>query len=125
MQSTNRKNKKVSSDLCTDCGLCCDGTLFPGMFVTEAERHLFSSVELSGPNTGLVSQANGNGCEHLNSCNLCNIYNKRPSPCKKFLCGVFNEVERNEITFEYAKILIKDLKNKPDDIDLITRFKDC
>ncbi len=34
-----------ASDLCLDCGLCCNGTLWPGVFVEESKHHLFKWVE--------------------------------------------------------------------------------
>jgi len=113
-----------ASDLCLDCGLCCNGTLWPGVFVEESKHHLFKWVEKREVNFGFVMHE-PEGCEQLDNCNLCRIYENRPSKCKEYTCGVLEEVKRNDISFEYAKLLIKDLKNNPQDKSLIERFKNC
>ena len=32
-----------SKDLCGNCGMCCDGTLFPSFSIDPEESHLFPS----------------------------------------------------------------------------------
>ena len=113
-----------ATDLCLDCGLCCNGTLWPGAYVEESKHHLFKNVVKEKTNFGFSWQVPG-GCEQLDNCNLCKIYENRPSKCKEFTCGVLEEVKRNEISFAYAELLIKDLKNNPNDETLIKRFKNC
>ena len=49
----------------------------------------------------------------------------RPSKCKEYECGVLGEVKTNNISFAYAELLIKDLKNNPLDETLLKRFKNC
>jgi Fe-S-cluster containining protein len=113
-----------ANDLCLDCGLCCDGTLWPGVYVEESKHHLFKHIVKEKTNFGFSGQYNG-GCEQLNNCKLCKIYENRPVLCKEFECGVLNEVKRNDISFAYAELLIKDLKKNRYDEVLIDRFKNC
>jgi len=113
-----------ANDLCLDCGLCCNGTLWPGVYVEESKHHLFKNIVKKKINFGLAKQG-GDGCEQLDNCNLCKIYENRPSNCREYECGVLNEVKRNDISFAYAELLIKDLKKNPYDEELINRFKNC
>ena len=120
-----------TKDLCDGCGLCCNSILWPGVHVDESKTHLFNTIT---PDKGF----NHNGesiilnsgmhlfkkkCEHLDSCNLCGIYDDRPTNCRNFYCGVFREVEDNKITFEFAQSLIKELKSNPNNQSLVSRFK--
>ena len=72
-----------ATDLCLDCGLCCNGTLWPGVYVEESKHHLFKNVVKEKTNFGFSWQVPG-GCEQLDNCNLCKIYENRPSKCKEF-----------------------------------------
>ena len=113
-----------ATDLCLDCGLCCNGTLWPGVFVEKSKHHLFKNIVKEKTNFGFSWQDPG-GCEQLDNCNLCKIYENRPSKCKEYECGVLGEVKANDISFAYAELLIKDLKNNPLDETLLKRFKNC
>ena len=55
----------ISSDLCTSCGLCCDGTFFPRVSIPKEKYHLFTNVTKDG-HFPLR-------CEHLSQCNTCAI----------------------------------------------------
>jgi Fe-S-cluster containining protein len=115
------KNEVTHDELCMDCGLCCNGTLFKTFPVEQDKIHLFESNQ-SKPNS--TQQTVSQKCQHLDSCNLCNIYNNRPKICEQFSCGITEEVNDNKITIIEAKILIKQLKDDPLNKDLIKRFKD-
>jgi|TARA_R100001377_G_scaffold42256_1_gene23855 Fe-S-cluster containining protein len=112
-----------ANDLCLDCGLCCNGTLSPGVYVEESKHHLFKNILKE--NKKILAYFEPNGCEQLDNCNLCKIYENRPSKCKEYECGVLGEVKTNNISFAYAELLIKDLKNNPQDETLLKRFKNC
>ena len=115
------KKEVTHDELCMDCGLCCDGTLFKTFPVEQDKIYLFEGVNVNtDPTQQIVTQK----CQHLDSCNLCNIYNSRPKICKQFSCGITEEVNDNKITISDAKILIKQLKDDPLNKDLIKRFKD-
>ena len=93
--------ENLEQDLCTSCGLCCDGTIFPYMNIREDEVHLFNQLHVH------VDQR----CQHLSSCNSCKIYKKRPYVCKIYKCEVLKAFENTKITFEEAQKLIKVVKS--------------
>ena len=93
----------VGSDLCTSCGLCCDGTLFPAVFLEKEKRHLFTIVE---------GDRFPQRCEHLSDCNTCAIYKDRPTACQAYRCGVLKAVEGGKLSFDKAQEIINKVKEE-------------
>ena len=93
--------EKQEQDLCTNCGLCCDGTLFPYMNVKEEEAHLFTPASVH------VEQR----CQHLSECSSCAIYKKRPHICKMYKCSILDALNKEKITFEEGIKLVEVVKN--------------
>ena len=90
----------MGQDLCKQCGLCCDGTLFATTPVDEATQHLFAS-----------NNQQPNGCEQLSSCGSCKIYENRPYGCRSFKCGVLKDLLKGHLKFKEAQQLIYEVKN--------------
>ena len=88
--------------LCTNCGLCCDGTLFADVeLVGQAElvrlEVMGMDVVNKGGNTGLLSQP----CAAL--CGTrCAIYADRPNCCSVFECHLLQNAQRGVVTVERA-----------------------
>ena len=92
----------ISSDLCTSCGLCCDGTFFPRVSIPKEKYHLFTTVTKEGQFPLR--------CEHLSQCNTCAIYKDRPYACQSYKCGVLLAVEAGSLSFNKAQEMIKEVK---------------
>lgn len=107
-----------ASDLCLDCGLCCNGVLHPGIVIEKSKMHLFKSEKTISSFGVFIKQP----CEHLDDCNLCKIYNIRPDTCQEYKCRVLKNVEKNEMSFDDAKTLINNLKKNPNDKSLKKKF---
>lgn len=88
--------------LCPNCGLCCDSTLFAdvelraGDEAAKLRRH------------GLVLEKKGQGklafaqpCACFDG-KLCMIYGDRPKRCRLFECGLLKRVEAGEMTASLA-----------------------
>ena len=75
---------QTGQDLCKQCGLCCDGTLFNTVPVDPATEHLFTRINMNPHG----------GCEQLLPCGSCKIYEKRPQGCRSFKCGVLKDFEK-------------------------------
>ena len=95
-----------SKDLCGNCGMCCDGTLFPFFRINPEESHLFPSDK-----THVINIAQR--CMHFDGCNGCKIYSKRPETCSSYKCPVLNLYESGSITFEEAETYISVVKENP------------
>ena len=106
--------------LCTACGMCCDGTLFGHVRLASEEVATAADAGLA-----IVPVKGGAGflqpCPQLR-CGECAIYDRRPSPCRRYRCTTLIALEAGEIDgiaagrrVEAAKGAIARLRhNRPD-----------
>lgn len=106
--------------LCTACGMCCDGTLFGHVRLAPVEVANAMDAGLL-----VVSLEDGRGflqpCSQLR-CGGCGIYERRPSPCRRYRCNTLIALEADEIDHlaasrrvEVAKSAVNRLRqNRPD-----------
>lgn len=95
------------SELCLDCGLCCDGTLFRQVKVTPGERDALVTLGIS------VGEKRGNPamwlpCGKLNG-KCCTIYEARPGGCRAFVCALGAKLTRQEISLDEAKAQVREM----------------
>jgi Fe-S-cluster containining protein len=98
----------IAETLCTECGLCCDGSLFADVELGGAREA--ARVELLG-----LRIEDGDGDESallLQPCGAlkerrCMVYKHRPKCCRTFECGLLQEVKRGTISFEDARGKVK------------------
>lgn len=98
-------------NLCLECGLCCNGFLFQSFPVTKEEFIPFVDLNPKTKETekGLnVSQP----CVQWIRGKGCNIYDKRPSVCRKYKCKVLLRYEYEDITYEEALEKINHVKRE-------------
>ena len=93
-----------SSDLCTDCGLCCSGPLFNSVTVAYDELALAMDI-------GLPILADEDGpaiwfpCVKLvNKC--CTVYQDRPTCCRTYRCTLLLKLDRDEIALDDAREIV-------------------
>ena len=94
----------LSQDLCKQCSLCCDGTLFRLTPIDPPSEHLFT-----------YANQRPNGCEQLSVCGSCKIYENRPRGCRLFKCGVLKDLEEGSLKYEEAQKIIDDVKKDIND----------
>ena len=105
-----------ANDLCQNCGLCCDGTLFQNFSIKKEEHHLFSPKNIDS--SGSVPQP----CEHFDSCVGCNIYKNRPSICSVYKCSVIDSFEQGNLSFDDSLEHIQFMKNNKNNKSKIWKF---
>jgi uncharacterized protein len=93
----------MTDTLCTQCGLCCDGTLFADVeLVGEPEARRLEimglEVEDNGPGASLLSQP----CAALKG-TRCGIYAHRPQCCRTFECQLLQDAQTGAVTVEAAE----------------------
>lgn len=95
------------STLCLECGLCCDGTLFRHVVITEEERATL--VEL-GIDVGVKRKAQVMWlpCGKLEG-KCCTMYEQRPGGCRRFVCAVGQRLVRKEVTLDEARAHVVDM----------------
>ncbi|HEV2695406.1 MAG TPA: YkgJ family cysteine cluster protein [Verrucomicrobiae bacterium] len=84
--------------LCPNCGLCCDSTLFADVELRAGDdaarlKKLGLTLERKGKNKTAFAQP----CACFDG-KLCTIYRDRPKRCGLFECGLLKRVETEEMT---------------------------
>jgi len=114
-------NKNSSSggieQLCPNCGLCCDSTLFADVELRagdDAKRLVKLGLTLEKKGRGKLAFAQPCACFDGK---LCKIYDDRPKRCRTFECGLLKKVSANELNagvalkkISEAKILVKKVR---------------
>lgn len=95
------------SELCLDCGLCCDGTLFRQVTVTAAEREALASLGI-GVGRKRDRDVMWLPCGKLNG-KCCTIYEARPGGCRAFVCALGARLTRNEVSLDDAKAQVREM----------------
>ena len=90
--------------LCTDCGLCCDGTFYGSVVVRAEETERLSRV-------GLEVLRNEGACSMAQPCaalrgRLCDAYADRPSACAAYECELRKRVNAGDLQLEDARTTI-------------------
>jgi Fe-S-cluster containining protein len=96
-------NPNLTTTLCTQCGLCCDGSLFADVeLASDAEA---ASLEVMGLE---IEEGEENGELLLQPCKAlqgrrCSIYPHRPECCRTFECRLLQNVRRGAVSIDQAK----------------------
>ena len=105
-------NPSLTDTLCTQCALCCDGSLFAD--VELAGRRETAGLEVLGLE---VEDDDADGGLLLLPCGAlrgtrCGIYAHRPKCCRTFECGLLQGVRRGAVSVERAQEHIADALNR-------------
>jgi Fe-S-cluster containining protein len=96
--------------LCPNCGLCCDSTLFADVELRagdDAQRLKKLGLSLTKKGQGKLAFAQPCACFDGK---LCSIYHDRPKRCRAFECGLLKRVEAQELTASAALKKISETK---------------
>jgi uncharacterized protein len=104
--------------LCPNCGLCCDSTLFADVELRagdDAKR--LAKLGLSVTKKGKTKLAFAQPCACFDG-KFCRIYADRPKRCRLFECGLLKRVEAGEMgasaalkKISEAKVLAKKVRD--------------
>jgi Fe-S-cluster containining protein len=106
--------------LCPNCGLCCDSTLFADVEL-RAGDDAGRLAEL-----GLSLAKKGGKLAFAQPCacfdgKLCQIYGDRPKRCRAFECGLLKRVEAGELTANVALKKISEAKKRAEQVRELLR----
>lgn len=89
----------IEQDLCTSCGMCCDGTLFDHVTLAPDEQVSLAGVFVieAGPRGAVFDQP----CPHAVD-RRCMVYDIRPQPCRKYRCTTLIAFQAGEIAYTEA-----------------------
>jgi uncharacterized protein len=94
------------SSICTQCGMCCDGTLFKKVVIKDdSDETLVLNQGLSVITQEGHKKSFPQPCLHYK--NLCNIYATRPHACRHYLCQPLKKFKNGDMSFEEAKKIIQ------------------
>jgi Fe-S-cluster containining protein len=99
----------LTDQLCTRCGLCCDGSLFADVELAGREATAMEilglDVEADDPDGMVMSQP----CLALKG-QRCSIYEHRPQCCRTFECRLLQNVRRGAESVQSAAERIADTR---------------
>lgn len=90
--------------LCTQCGLCCDGSLFADAELVRGDEA--SALEAMGLEIEDADEKDGplllQPCAALKG-KRCSIYAHRPDCCRSFECRLRQQVQRGTLSVQQAR----------------------
>ena len=104
-----------SQNLCQDCGLCCDGTLFDS--ITFHPQDALQPLQVAG----FSFQQKENEQYFLQPCaahknQSCTIYKHRPKVCREFQCQLLLQFQSGKISLEKAKAIVVETVRQRDEL---------
>jgi Fe-S-cluster containining protein len=96
--------------LCPNCGLCCDSTLFADVELRAGDDpKRLTKMGLSIARKGRSKLAFAQPCACFDG-KFCGIYADRPNRCRLFECGLLKKVQAEEISANAALKKISEAK---------------
>jgi Fe-S-cluster containining protein len=102
--------------LCPNCGLCCDSTLFADVELRagdDARRLKKLGLTLEKKSRTKIAFAQPCACFDGK---LCGIYQDRPKRCRTFVCGLLQRVESDQMSASAALKKIAEAKKRADKV---------
>ena len=98
--------------LCPNCGLCCDSTLFADVELRPSDNPArLSRLGLTLLKKSKFKTAFAQPCACFDG-QLCSVYADRPKRCQLFECGLLQRVEAGELTAKAALKTISDARRR-------------
>ena len=107
----------IEDDLCTRCGLCCDGSLFGDVAMAnqaEAESMECLGLEIDFDKPSVLLQP----CTALDG-KRCTIYHHRPTNCRKFECRLLEDVKAGNVALSIAINIVTETREQVDALDAL------
>jgi hypothetical protein len=96
------------SELCLQCGFCCDGTLFRHVEVSSSEREALVQLGI-GVGELRKHPVMWLPCGKLEG-TRCTVYARRPGGCDRFVCALGRRLGAGEVTGDEAVGEVEELK---------------
>ncbi len=102
--------------LCPNCGLCCDSTLFADVELRAGDdAKTLKKLGLSLEKKGRGKMAFAQPCACFDG-KLCGIYQARPKRCRTFVCGLLKRAETDEMSAGAALKKITEAKKRAEKV---------
>jgi Fe-S-cluster containining protein len=104
------------SQLCPNCGLCCDSTLFRDAELQRGDNaKRLAGLGLSLEKKGRNKLAFAQPCACFDG-KFCGIYSERPKRCRTFECGLLKRVQADELAVNAALKKISEAKKRAENV---------
>jgi Fe-S-cluster containining protein len=108
--------------LCPNCGLCCDSTLFADVELRAGDdAELLEKLGLSLEKKGRNKTAFAQPCACFDG-KHCGIYDARPKRCRTFECGLLKRVQAEELGVGAALTTISKTKRQAEKVRALLRL---
>ena len=98
----------MKSQLCLECGFCCDGNLFAFVAISSDEARALRAEGLAViDDKGRLKLAQR--CGALDGCR-CRVYEQRPSGCRKFDCLLARSLVEKDLPLPDALAIVAEAK---------------
>src|SRR5688500_4982323 len=110
---TSFRDAEAASNLCVQCGLCCDGSLFSevelasDMEAADLEPHGLNVDDGDEDEPAVLNQPCGALCG-----SRCSIYAQRPECCRTFECKLLKDFKRGLVSRDAAAARIENLRGQ-------------
>ncbi len=108
--------RSPGSQLCTACGMCCDGSLFSFVALSTEEarklRLVGAEVRAEGGFLKLPQR-----CGALDGNRCCTIYDERPFVCRRFDCLLARSLKEKELPLEEALEIVAEARARLNRLD--------
>ncbi len=102
--------------LCPNCGLCCDSTLFADVELQKRDdAKRLAKLGLTLEKKGRSKLAFAQPCACFDG-KICQIYHDRPQRCRAFDCGLLKRVNDGRMTAAAALKKISDTKHRAEKV---------
>ena len=117
MNRVSEKSSASSIDqLCPNCGLCCDSTLFADVELRAGDDvKRLAKLGLTIENKTRTKLAFAQSCACFDG-KFCRIYADRPKRCRTFECGLLKRVQAGELGADAALKAIAKAKRQADKV---------
>jgi Fe-S-cluster containining protein len=115
------KTTDAVSQLCPNCGLCCNGVLFADVELRaddDAKRLAKLGLTIGKKGQGKLAFAQLCACFDGK---LCKIYGDRPKRCRTFECGLLKRVQDEELDADAALKTISQTKRQAEKVRVLLR----
>jgi Fe-S-cluster containining protein len=124
-QCATNKNSPANfvSQLCPNCGLCCNGVLFADVELRKGD----DAQRLVGLGLSLEKKGRRRAFAQPCACfdgKLCRIYNERPKRCRTFECGLLKRVQAGGLDTGAALKTIAQAKQQVEKVCELLRCAD-
>jgi len=97
----------MADGLCVSCSLCCNGTLFARLEISQDEAdQLDGQVEVFTRDDDLRMRL---PCRQLGNDGACGCYHKRPGICRSYRCQLLKRNERGAISDQDALTIVSEI----------------